>query len=141
MFVYLDYWSLIPISVVWLVNLVMFGVGKTTNKVAPSDAGLQEYRPELDYPMVRYRETLVRDTVSTKQEESPHIFLNSVTAIFFPTCHLHLGHITSEDQLGKVNNCGSDDLKFSKLRESRKLPTGKQSSTKLRWWSSTRCTC
>ena len=139
MFVYLDYWSLIPISVMWLVNLVMFGVGRTTNKVGPGQSVL-EYRPEVDYPMVRYRETMVRETVSTSQEENPDIFLNSITAIFFPTCHLHLAHISSEDQLGKVNkSVCSNKLKI--FRESRKLPTGKQSSTKPRWWSSIRCSC
>ena len=129
MFVYLDYWSLIPISVMWLVNLVVFGVGRTTNKVGSSQPVL-EYRPEVDYPMVRYRETMLRETDSTGQEESPDIFLNSITAIFFPTCHLHLAHISSEDQLGKVNNCVcSNKLKFPENRENYPLASKVLSSS------------
>ena len=112
MFVYLDYWSLIPISVIWIVNLVMFGVAvRNTNKVVAQPTSA-EYRPETNFPVLKYRPTLVRQTVAEEEEEeeapsheeSPSIFLNSTTAIFFPTCHLHLPHISNKVQLGKVNS-------------------------------------
>ena len=93
MFVYLDYWSLIPMLVLWVVNLVMFGAARI-NKVTPVQT----------YPVMKYQEGCrERDQESDNQEISPSIFLNSATAIFFPTCHLHLPHISRKDQLGKVS--------------------------------------
>ena len=111
MFVYLDYWSLKPIAVLWLVNLVMFGVaGRSNKKVTPQSypvsdqAGL--YKPDLNYPVVRYRPQASPASLPRLEETetwaSPSLFLNSFTAIFFPTCHLHLPHTNNREHLGKV---------------------------------------
>ena len=113
MFVYLDNWSLKPIAVLWVVNLVMFGVaGRSTKKVAPhphphrvpDQADL--YKPDLNYPVVRYRPQPSPVSPASLEETetwaSPSLFLNSFTAIFFPTCHLHLPHTNNRKHLGKV---------------------------------------
>ena len=105
MFVYLDNWTLKPIAVLWVVNLVMFGVaGKTSRKVVPHHQ-TRAYKPDLNYPVVRYRPgavSLPRLEETPEAGASPSLFLNSFTAIFFPTCHLHLPHSTNTEQLGKV---------------------------------------
>ena len=105
MFVYLDNWSLKPIAILWVVNLIMFGVaGRNNKKVAPQPQQTGAYKPDLNYPVVRYRpeaKTLPR-LEETETWASPSLFLNSFTAIFFPTCHLHLPHTNNKEQLGKV---------------------------------------
>ena len=140
MFVYLDNWSLKPIAVLWVVNLVMFGVaGRNTKKVLPQHDQAEAYKPELNYPVVRYRPGLVEPHTWP----SPSLFLNSFTAIFFPTCHLHLPHTSNTEQLGKggifplVFTPGPQIIIF--IRELRPSQSGRPSSTWLRSSSSTPC--
>ena len=153
MFVYLDNWSLKPITVLWVVNLVMFGVaGRSNKKVTPhpqshpvsDQAGL--YKPDLNYPVVRYRPQASPASLPRLEETetwaSPSLFLNSFTAIFFPTCHLHLPHTNNKEHLGKVEiflDSVRSQVDIFIFRELRPSQPGRPSSTWPRSSSSTPC--
>ena len=84
MFVYLDNWSLIPILIIWIINLTIFGVSTRaeTRKVHPSPPF--QYKPG-SLPINR---SVTQEDNEPTQTKS--IFLNSTMAIFFPSCHIHL---------------------------------------------------
>ena len=147
MFVYLDYWSLKPIAVLWLVNLVMFGVaGRSSKKVSPHPLHHQTevYKPDQNYPLVRYRPQagILPRLEETDTWPSPSLFLNSFTAIFFPTCHLHLPHTNNKEHLGKVEiflDSVRSQVDIFIFRELRPSQPGRPSSTWPRSSSSTPC--
>ena len=84
MFVYLDNWSLIPILIIWIINLTIFGVSTRaeTRKVHPTSPF--QYRPGS----LSINRGQNQEDVEGNQTKS--IFLNSTMAIFFPSCHIHL---------------------------------------------------
>ena len=148
MFVYLDYWSLKPITVLWVVNLVMFGVaGRNNKKVTPRpDPVPEQYKVDQNYPVVRYRPQAGPGSLPSLEETeawaSPSLFLNSFTAIFFPTCHLHLPHTNNKEHLGKVDillDSVRSQVDIFIFRELRPSQPGRPSSTWPRSSSSTRC--
>ena len=84
MFVYLDNWSLIPILIIWIVNLTIFGVSgrAETRKVHPTNPF--QYKPgSLSINRSQNQEDI-------ESSETKSIFLNSTMALFFPSCHIHL---------------------------------------------------
>ena len=85
MFVYLDNWSLIPILIIWIINLTIFGVSTRaeTRKVHPSPPF--QYKPG-SLPINRSQ----KNQEDNEPTQTKSIFLNSTMAIFFPSCHIHL---------------------------------------------------
>ena len=131
MFVYLDNWSLIPVTVIWIVNLTLFSIQARTEtrKVqhlqhSPS-VSLSIFFFLQIHPSASTRDQMLRPEhqqcalACSRHTESMSVFLNSITAIFFPSCHLHLSSKFEENPKlleMKIENIRSWQLKFYQIQ-------------------------